>query len=79
MVVEQVVDDAIAEVGGPDLPRLRVGDHEADGGPGLVGTLDQLGMQLHEVALQVELEGQCAPAATLVAPAVQVSLHQGLE
>ncbi|MCY1427655.1 hypothetical protein D9M71_435120 [compost metagenome] len=79
VVVQQVVHDAIAEVGRPDLPRLRVGDHEADGGAGLVGAIGQLGMQLHEVALQVELEGQCAPAAALVAPAVQIGLHQGLE
>jgi len=75
VVVEQVVHDAVTEISGPYLAWLRVGDYEADRGAWLVSAGIQLGVQLHKVALHIELKGQCTPAAALVAAAVEVGLH----
>ncbi|MNQ94161.1 hypothetical protein D3C85_1096640 [compost metagenome] len=79
VVVQQVVDDAIAEGGGPHFARLRPGDHETDGAARPVGAGQQLFVQLEEVDLHGLFEPERAGGVPLAAPAVVVGLDQVLE
>jgi predicted RNase H-like HicB family nuclease len=71
---EEVVDDAVAEIGGEDLARLRARGDEADGRPRAVGVGAQLLLEAEQVRLRVRLEGErgqraaLAPAAGAVLP-----------
>ena len=58
VVVEQVVHDAIAEVGGPYLARFRARDDETDRAAGRIAAAAQLVVQLDQVALAIDFEGE---------------------
>ncbi|KMR58052.1 hypothetical protein EY06_15130, partial [Staphylococcus aureus] len=78
-VVEQVVHDPVAEVGGPHLARLGPGDDETDGAPRSILATDQLIKELGQIALQVELESQGAGTVSLGAAAIEICMHQFFE
>lgn len=75
-VVQQVMDDAVAELGGPDFARLRPGDDEADGAAGAVGAGAQFVVEAAEVALEILLEIDRAGAVALALAAINVGLHE---
>ena len=78
MVVEQVVHDAVAELRGPHLARLGAGDGKADTAAGAVAAVQQLGVQVAQVALYMLLELARAGGVALVLAAVDVGLKQGV-
>jgi hypothetical protein len=55
-VVEQVVDDAVPEVGCPNLAGSRLRYDKAYGCTGTVGTIYQLPVQSHNVTFQICFE-----------------------
>ena len=69
-----MVHDTVAEFRRPYLAVLRSVDDEALRAPRDIAVVEQLGVQVNEVALQVGLEGESAGRVAFRAPAVAVSL-----
>lgn len=74
---EEVMDDAVAEIGGEDLSELRAFRDKAGRRKGAVGAGFQLLLQSDEVSLGLELKLQGATAAALTPAAAQVSPIKG--
>ncbi len=69
---EEVMDDAVAEMGGEDLPGFRALRDKAGRRKGAVGAGFQLLLQFDEVSLGLELKLQGATAAAFALAAVHV-------
>ncbi|MNT74911.1 hypothetical protein D3C72_2137660 [compost metagenome] len=74
-----MVDDAIAEIRRPDFPRLRARHHEADRAAGPIAAVEQISVQLAQVALELLLEGEGVVGVAFVSPAVEVGDYQLFE
>jgi len=79
LAVEQVVHDAVAELGGPYFAHLGPGDDKADRGAGPIGAGLQLVVQRGEVVFELLFEGQRAGAVAFGAAAVEVGFDQVAE
>lgn len=69
---EEVMDDAVAEMGGKDLPGFRTFRYKAGRRKGAVGARLQFLLQFDEVTLGMELKLQDGPAAAFALAAVQI-------
>ncbi len=69
---KEVMDDAVAEMGGEDLPGFRALRDKAGRRKGAVGARFQFLLQFDEVFLGMKLKLQGGPAAAFALSAVQV-------
>lgn len=72
MADEQMVDDSVAEIRGPDLAELRIGNGEANGGAWLVTMAFQFTAQFQELRFKMHFKLCRMIGGPFVLPTMQI-------